>query len=224
MHLHATPDERDDPDRRWSPAAAAASVLLAVAFVVLGVMVVGGGPLPVDTAIREALGVGRPVPAILQVLNDVGGAISWDIGVAIVAAILLLKGRRRESVWLAGCVFLGETLATGAKLIVDRQRPPGIFVEDLVTQASYPSGHVTRTVISAALLVVLLARAPWTRIGGLFAAVIPSVLMGLARIAVGEHWPTDVLGGYLLGGVAVAAVIALPPRLTASRPGRRPPA
>ena len=196
----------------------------AIAFGLLGVSVVGGGPLPIDVSIRSALGVGGPIQPVLQLLNDVGGAVSWDIGVAILAAILFVAGRRLESVWFAGGVLLGEAIATGAKLLVDRQRPPGIAVQDLVTQASFPSGHVTRLVVTAGLLLVLLAhghnRGRWGWIGGIVAAALLTILIGLARIASGEHWPTDVLGGYLLSGAIVAGIAAIPIRLRASGPGR----
>ena len=206
-----------------APLAAAAAALFAIAFAVLAIAVVGG-PLPIDDAIRNALGVGRSVPLLFDVLNDVGGAITWDFGVAILTVLLVLGGRRREAVWLGGAVLLGEALSTAAKLVVGRERPPGIAVQDLVTQASFPSAHATRALITGALLVLLLTRARrWRTIGAIGVPAL-AVLMGLARILSGEHWPTDVVGGDLLGGAIVAAIIAVPPRFKAAmvvRPSRR---
>lgn len=198
----------------------AAAALYAIAFGLLAAAVLGGGPLPIDPSIRDMLGVGGRVPAVLQALNDVGGATIWDVGVAIVAGVLALTRRRREALWLGGSVLAGEAISTVAKLIVDRQRPPGVAVQDLVTQASFPSGHATRGLITAALLVLLLARGRWTRAGGAIAVIVFTLLLGVARVLSGEHWPTDVLGAWLLGGAIVAVVAAVPRRLRASEPAR----
>jgi membrane-associated phospholipid phosphatase len=203
--------------------ALAAAAVLGAAFVVLAVLVVGGGPLPIDTSIRSALGVGGTVPLVLQALTAVGGAITWDIGVAIVVVVLFLVGRRREAAWLGGGVLAGEALSTAAKLIVDRQRPPGISVQDLVTQASYPSGHAIRALLTGALLVLLLTRSGRARVVGAIAAAVLAVLMGLSRIVAGEHWPTDVVGADLLGGAILAVVVAVPVRFRTSAPVPRQP-
>lgn len=210
---------------RWVWPAALGAVS-AVAFVGLAVTV-GHGPLQIDDAIRGLVHPGGPLPPVLEGLDIVGGGIVWNAGVVALALGLLLAGRRREALFLAAGVLIGEVVATATKLIVDRPRPPGVAVQDLVTQASFPSGHATRAAITAALLVILLARGSGTRAIGAIAAIVLAGLMGAARVVSGEHWPTDVLGAWLLSAAVIAAVLVVPARLRQTdrvRPPRQPPA
>jgi membrane-associated phospholipid phosphatase len=205
-----------------SRGAALVAVLSALALIGLASMV-GAGPLPFDLSVRDALHVGGPVPLPLDVLNTIGGALVWDAGVAILLAAMWLAHRRMEAVWIGGGVVAGEVLSVAIKLIVDRQRPPGIAVIDLVTQASFPSGHTTRAVITGALLVLFWPGGPRSRIVAGIVAIVVAVLMGLARIVAGEHWPTDVLGAYLVAAIVVAGFVAIRARFTPTAPAHRLP-
>jgi undecaprenyl-diphosphatase len=197
------------------------AVLSAIGLILLAVMV-GNGPLPIDLTVRDAVHVGDPVPPLLDVLNVVGGALVWDVALAVVVGGLFLAHRRIDAASLAGAVFVGETLDTAIKLLVDRPRPSGPAVIDLVTQASFPSGHVTRTAITLALLALLVAGTRPARFLGAAVAVVVTILMGLARIESGEHWPTDVLGAFFLAAFVVAVALALRARFSRSAPARRP--
>ncbi len=189
-------------------------------------LIVRGGPLAIDTSIRTALDVGGPIPLPLDVLNSAGYPVVWDVAVALLAVVIGLGGGRREAFVLVAAVVAGELLSIGMKLLVDRERPPGLAVVDLVTQASFPSGHATRATITLAVL-LLIWRGPraWRTLAGFLAAG-GALLMGVARILSGEHWPTDVLGAYLLAGIVIAGaavVLGWPrrinPRGSCPRPG-----
>ena len=211
--------EADDP---WHRGMAVVAVLLALALVVLGSLV-GSGPLPIDLSIREALSVGGPVPLPLDLLNTVGDPLVWDGAVVLLAAAVWLRGRRIEAAWIAGGLIVAELLATAIKVVVDRPRPPGIVVTDWITQASFPSGHATRAAATGILLVMFW---PFGRRSRLLlalvavVAVVVAALMGLARIVAGEHWPTDVLGAYLLVGALAATAAAMPERIRRTGPAR----
>lgn len=196
------------------------AVLFALAFVALAA-IVGGGPLPIDLSIRDALHVGGPVPPVLDLLSIIGSPVIWDAGVAVLIAGLWFARRHVEAAWIGGGLLAAEVLATAIKIVVDRPRPPGIIVSDLVTQASFPSGHVTRAAVTGALLVLVW---PWgrrSRVLVAVAAVAVAVLMGLARIVAGEHWPTDVAGAYLFVAALTAGAAAVMDRLRRSAPVRR---
>jgi membrane-associated phospholipid phosphatase len=194
-------------------------VLCLVSLAVLG-LAAAPGPLPIDVSIRAQLHAGESVPPLLQTFNDVGQPLIWDSAVAVLVAALVIARQRVEAGWIGGGLVLGEVLATIVKVIVDRPRPPGVSVGDFITQASYPSGHVTRAALTGALILLVWRGPGWSRLVVAVVAVVVAVVMGLARIVAGEHWPTDVAGAYLLVGAIAAAPAAFPERLRRPVPAR----
>lgn len=132
---------------------------------------------------------------------------------AMVLACLSLAWRRRPDWLMAGlCALPFATLISrGFKLGIDSPRPAALLADgqlhiigERLLNHSLPSGH-TLTAFVAAAIILLAGRAPraWA-----LAAVLLATLVGLSRIAVGAHWPTDVLagaaGGWLAGAIGVA--------------------
>ncbi|MGX7395473.1 phosphatase PAP2 family protein [Carnobacterium mobile] len=117
--------------------------------------------------------------------------------------------------WFALQALLGAGLLNHyVKEIFQRQRPT---IKHLVVQGGYsfPSGHSMGSLICyggiAFLLIQLTRRSIWKRCILFFTAVLV-FLIGISRIYVGVHFPSDVLGGYLLGGAWLFLMIALYPR------------
>ena len=197
------------------------------AFVGLAV-VIAAGPLALDLSVADALAPLRsgPIGVLVAAFNLVGQALIWDPLVFALAVLLWWRGSRVEAILLVGGVIGAEVGASVAKLLVNRARPPGVAVVDLITQASYPSGHMTRAVVAAGLL----AWFAWRRrpSAGLVATVLAiaialCVFMGVARIAVGEHWFTDVVGASLFGVFALAVIGLLAPTVARMAQRRLPP-
>jgi undecaprenyl-diphosphatase len=92
--------------------------------------------------------------------------------------------------------------------LFDRVRPDAVAVSDLITQASYPSGHVVRTVVALGLLAYIWTESPRARTLAFALVIAVSLVMGVARVASGEHWPTDVVGGFLFSGAILAIAVA----------------
>lgn len=99
------------------------------------------------------------------------------------------------------------------KLVVESPRPGdslGLFVDQAYAGYGFPSGHVYNSVLFYGIIaiyapVLLGPRLAWpVRLG----AVAVAFLAGWARIVVGAHWPTDVLGGYLWGLAILCLVVA----------------
>lgn len=119
-------------------------------------------------------------------------------GVAIIAFAVII-GRRTTAY---GAMYLLVVLAgmlgyTGMKHAYARSRPHVTNWLTSPTDPSYPSGHA-----GGAMLVLLLTAMLLGGRGYVGAAVLLAMLIGLSRIAMGVHWPSDVLGGWLFGGGA----------------------
>ena len=111
------------------------------------------------------------------------------------------------------------------KQLVARPRPPGFDKHGLGVVYSYPSGHVLEALTIYGIIAVLLWRsalptAVRVALPLLFAALV--VLVAIARVAVGAHYPSDVLAG-LLGGIGVVALFAWVTGVLADRRASRQP-
>jgi undecaprenyl-diphosphatase len=190
----------------------------------------GGGALPGEAALLAAAGAaaGGGLVAAAALLAGVAAPLPWSGVVLAAAAVLWLRGARRAAVALVLAVAVAEGAALLAKAVVDRPRPAGAVLHDALAAgtAAFPSSHAAR---ATAALGVLLATA-WPR-GGRTARTVAVLtagaflaLLGLARLASGEHWPLDVLGGYVLGATAaIATRVSLrsgPPTASSRAAGR----
>ncbi|MCC6175875.1 MAG: phosphatase PAP2 family protein [Chloroflexi bacterium] len=175
-----------------------AAVLL-VPFLVLAVAV-RGGLLPGDEAL--SLGLAPYRAGLLAVVNQLASVQVWTILVLLGGLALWLLHMRYAAVLLVLADLSGELVGLVAKTIVSRPRPPGAHLADIIATHSFPSGHVMRTMVTLIALVAVVAwRRPswrWPAAGGAAAFLF---VLGIGRIASGEHWPSDVLGAYLLAGV-----------------------
>jgi undecaprenyl-diphosphatase len=202
--------------------------LAAAGFTALAVAVAvrGGAPFPLDSTLQGWAVAHRTagLTAAARVLTATGtGAVAYALaGVAGAVA----GGRRR---WWAGLLAAVAVLAVceavryGISQVMARERPPRA---DWVLAASghaFPSGHTTTSAVVAALACAAVTlRAPGTPWSALVrvVAVAWAVCVGLTRVYLGVHWPTDVAGGWLLATTLAGAGWVL---LRALGPGRRMP-
>jgi len=119
-----------------------------------------------------------------------------------VAFYLALAGRRAGALLVLCSVGGGAALSTALKLGFDRPRPDLVPHGVDVYLASFPSGHAMLSAVTYLTLGAILARVQpgWTlRLYVLALAALVSLLVGLSRVYLGVHWPTDVLGGWSAG-------------------------
>ncbi len=135
-------------------------------------------------------------------ITALGGVTVLLIVVASVSVALLLQ-RRLGAMWLLlGSTIGGAILSTALKDLFDRQRPGVVpHLTDVLT-ASFPSGHAMLSAVVYLTLGVLLSRLvanAWARAWCLVVAMGITLLVGLSRLYLGVHYPTDVLGGWAAG-------------------------
>lgn len=146
---------------------------------------------------------------LMQGISWIGGGIQRYIIVALLAAALW-----RWWGWGAGLAMGLTTLVSAftsdvLKVYFGRVRPDLVPQLDIINNAAYPSGHANNAAVVYILFIMLVpqARHPgWQAL-----AALTILLTGLSRIMLGVHWPTDVIGGWMLGmafALMAAAVIA----------------
>jgi membrane-associated phospholipid phosphatase len=154
-----------------------------------------------------------PLVYVFQLI-DVSAGI-WQVLIGAVAVVALFVFERRAG-WLMLIGSLSSLFDNIIKLVISRQRPPADIVHILspTTGFSYPSGHaVFFTWMSFMIAVSLAPRIkPALRPVIWIVAALVMVLTCIARVWAGDHWPSDVIGGVLLGVGWSAFVLWIPER------------
>ncbi|MDQ4084706.1 MAG: phosphatase PAP2 family protein [Actinomycetota bacterium] len=206
--------------------AAALSLATGSLFVLLTVLVaVRWQPLmSFDASVLRSLhDTVRDDPGLLRVTRVVSVAFApWVVRVAllVLAALLARRGMVGVARWLAVSIVLELLLVAVLKYTLGRPRPA--VVEELVHADgwAYPSGHASGGALAAGVLVTLaglLVRRTWLRIVAVVAGLGFALLLGADRLILAVHYPSDVVGSYLLVTMVLAgtaATLGLPrPRL-----------
>lgn len=164
-------------------------------------------------------------PEIMRSVHDLSGPVlDWPMkGLSIVgmgavlavltaaAAIALTRaGRRGDAIFLAVTLAGAMLIENAAKLAFRRPRPE-LWEHGLPAAGySFPSGHATTSMALAGAVVALMWNTPWRR-WTIAAAALFTLSMGVSRVYLGVHHPSDVLAGWCAGLVWVSVVIIMRP-------------
>jgi undecaprenyl-diphosphatase len=205
--------------QRWSGWYLTSTVLLALYFLArfLGVLhaVVTSSSLAVyDPRLAALLRAFRtaPVTRALWVATIFGDPNSMWAVAAVFVLLLLLWGRRGEAVLVGVTMALGSAAGDLFKVATHRPRPPAFFA--LIrepTSFSFPSGHAIASLLFFSLLAFVLWRTAGRTARHRFAIValcaLGAFIVALSRVYLGVHWPTDVLGGWLLAAAWLSVTL-----------------
>jgi undecaprenyl-diphosphatase len=131
-----------------------------------------------------------------------GGIGVLSLATAGVVGFLLLAGKHRTGLFVLGAVASGLALSFALKYGFDRPRPDLVPHGSVVYTSSFPSGHSMLSALTYLTLGALLAwqQHKWKlKAYVLGVAVLLTLLIGVSRVYLGVHWPTDVLAGWTAG-------------------------
>lgn len=191
----------------WSIAIA---VLLLAAFCLVGYQVTtaAGWTVRLNDTVNEWTDGIRSSALNMAVipLTTLGDLIPMGTICLLVLIFLAIRHRWGDVLFFAGNVIAGVLIVQVLKRIFAVSRPQAPTLVDLPASFSFPSAHTACSLIVLGLFALLIigymqtknAAAP-AQVAVFAIFMIIAILIGLSRIYVGVHWPTDVLGGWLFG-------------------------
>ncbi|MGB7656325.1 MAG: phosphatase PAP2 family protein [Novosphingobium sp.] len=198
-----------------------AGVLLLAGVGVLGWAIANGVTQAADLALATPLSLQHGsspdwLIALMQAISWVGGGPQRTV-IVIIIALALWRWRGALAGSTLALAALGSTLTSDwLKLFYLRLRPSLVpHLDSVIANQSYPSGHATNAAVVYVLFALLAPPALRPRLLAL--AALLTFLTGLSRIMLGVHYPSDVLGGWMLGSAFALLAAEYCQRLAGSR-------
>ena len=190
----------------------AASAFALLVFVAIASVVMYGTTRDIDERIllslRDAANRSDPIGPewfenYMRDITALGGFGVLSLLVLSVSGFLYATGRQKTAVRIFVISLSGWLLSQGMKLTFQRPRPDLVPYGADVFSSSFPSGHAMVSAVVFLTLGAALART--TEVARVRAyvmtlAIALTLAVGFSRVYLGVHWPTDVLGGWVLGG------------------------
>ena len=164
-----------------------------------------------------------------EAMRDVtalGGFTVLTLITVLTVAALLFYGQKRRALVFGAAVLLAEVSADVTKVLVGRDRPDIVSHGSYTYSHSFPSGHSALSAVTFFTLAAILASLTTKKRAKTFVFAVATLIVvaiGLSRIYLGVHWPSDVLAGWTLGAAwALAARVALGGLFKPNVPHREP--
>ncbi len=195
----------------WPIVALAAVALLLLGLIWFGHAILDDDVAELDRAIMLGMRVpGHPeqplgphwLPSAVRDITALGSTTVLTMVVTISACFLALQRRFRSALLVVAATTLGASAVTLVKALIARSRPD--LVDRLMEESShsFPSGHAANSAIvylTLATLLFPLVRG-WRMRGFVLATAMLLVgMIGVSRVYLGVHWPSDVLAGWAFG-------------------------
>lgn len=151
---------------------------------------------------------------LARAATSLGNGLTVTAVTAVVAIACMLARRRTLGLWLAVTVAGSALVNSALKYAMERVRPATAGVVTSAHGFAFPSGHTQIATVTYPAIILVVGwqlLEPGQLVRRLSAAVVTLVVaaVGLSRIFLGAHWPTDVLGGWLFGSAWVTASTAV---------------
>jgi len=223
------PVRRPNPPNAPAPESRPLWLLLGLSGVLLLLLKISAGIVRGDTLafdrafllwLRQATqGDGLARDGLRRLMLDMtalGDNILLTLLILLATGFLLAAGKKRLAGLLGGGIALGILASALLKIAFARARPDVVAHLVTVETASFPSGHAMNAAIVYLSMAALLARTQArraTRRYLLATGIAITLLIGLSRLYLGVHWPTDVLVGWIVGALWAALIVRVAIRL-----------
>lgn len=182
-------------------------LLAALALVWAAMLALGGGAVDRALLMSVQAGAHPGVAAAARWLTRAGGGGLLLPLAALATLWLALRRRTGDALLLAATTLSARLLVAAQKAITARARPePRLHLVD-VTSASFPSAHAANSAATLLCLALLVPRR--TRPVAVGVALALAFAIGLSRLVLGVHWPSDVVGGWAFGAFWALACLTL---------------
>lgn len=198
----------------WQPRAIASLLVLATfgwTFLVLADYASDGQPHGMDLKLLKSFRDGEDLSQLrgpfwfggmVRDITALGGYAVLALTTAAVTGFLALSGRPREARFVLIAVLGGWALSYGLKFAFDRPRPDVVPHLYDVKSSSFPSGHSLMSAVvylTLGSLLTNLVESDRLKVYLLTVALLVSVLVGISRVLLGVHYPSDVIAGWTIG-------------------------
>jgi undecaprenyl-diphosphatase len=149
-----------------------------------------------------AVNKSSPFTDFMLTLTYLGSTISITIIVALAILFCHFKGKKSERLILVSAVTGSVLLIQITKYIFERQRPDSNNLLERANGFSFPSGHATGSfAVLGAIFYIMGRDCPrrYQRYTIWLLGALVALMIGVSRVYLGVHYPTDVIGGFLLG-------------------------
>lgn len=156
----------------------------------------------------------------MQLISDSGSPLAWEVVLVVVVIWLLWRRLPRLALFVMVTAAGSSLLNTVVKTSVHRPRPVLTHPVAYEPGLSFPSGHAQAAIVGYAVLLLVfwpILHGAWRRVA-VRVAVFMVLAIGFSRVALGVHYVSDVVGGFVLGAAWVAATAAAFNVLHADRP------
>lgn len=167
------------------------------------------GDLPFTRELQETRN--PALYGLLYAVSYIGYPVQATVILALTVLALWLTRLRLEALF-ALATLLGDAVVGILKLVVGRHRPSPslVAVAQPIASPSFPSGHAAHFLVFYGFLAFVLAvnfRPSWRRNALISVCVALIALVGISRVYLGEHWLSDVVGGYLVGALSLVPLV-----------------
>lgn len=156
---------------------------------------------------------------VFDILLPLITRLSEDFVIIVIGFLFFIFGKKKEkriSLLILIALFLSRVSVIAIKHLTHRPRPNLVYEHvNLIGKpvfSSFPSGHTT---LATAICIVLCLK--YKKLSPIFIAL--AILVGLSRLYVGQHYPTDVIAGFILGSIVATAVLFLDKFLQKNKSG-----